>query len=603
MSNEDQPEPIDILIVDDVAENIRLLSSILQQNGYQTRKATSGTMALMAIDTVLPNLVLLDIRMPDISGYEVCRRLKANPKTAHIPVIFLSAADEVADKVHAFQVGGADYITKPFHGEEVLARVHNQISIIAAQQTICRLNAQLEERVKERTQQLEQVNCQLSEIAFYDPLTQLPNRILLMKHLREAMAHQQTNSGYQFAVFYLDCDRFKHVNDSLGHQAGDELLIAVAQRLKTILHPNDFLARLGGDEFVILSTELADRHGATLIAEKIAAHFSLPFRLRERGIFVSFSIGIVSDCSIYTDPDALLRDADIAMYQAKSSGKDQYQVFTASMHQITCQRLQLETDLRKAILQRDLALHYQPIFELATGDVIGAEALVRWHHPTCGLILPSQFIHIAEETGLILKLGDWVLKEACHQLRQWQLHHIVAPSFSMSVNVSAYQFAQPDFAQQIDNLLAETQLPPQCLKLEITETVIMHNVTSAADVIQDLRNRSIQLSIDDFGTGYSSLSYLHSFPVDNLKIDRSFVQRLHENTSSLGLVTAIVQIAKTMGMNLIAEGIETSEQLAQLKLLGCQFGQGHLFAHALAPNEFTEFLATLSHQTQLMNFR
>ncbi len=593
------PTQTDILIVDDVLENIRLLSTILDSSGYLTRKATNGTMALKAVEATLPSLILLDVRMPGLSGYEVCQHLKLNPKTAHIPVIFLSASDDVTDKVEGFRVGGADYITKPFHVEEVLARVKNQLAIITAQQTIHQLNAQLEERVKERTRQLEIANSQLLEMAFCDLLTQLPNRALLTKCLQEAMSQQQANPENQFAVLYLDCDRFKIVNDSLGHQAGDELLVAIAHRLKSVLRQEDLLARLGGDEFVVLLTNLAEPHAATQVAERILNSFISPIRLRERDVFVSFSIGIVLEHSTYCDTEELLRDADTAMYQAKALGKDQYQIFESSMYQTVCHRLQLETDLRKAIQHNEFVLHYQPIVELETETIVGVEALIRWHHPTEGLIAPDQFVPIAEETGFILKLGRWALKEACHQLCYWQRQQIVNSSFSVSVNVSAYQFAQPDFIKQIDEVLAETQLDPQCLKLEITETVIIQNLASVADVICRLHERLIQLSIDDFGTGYSSLSYLHSFPVDNLKIDQSFIQRLHQEKRNLGLLTAIVQIAKTMEMDLIAEGIETSEQLIQLKLLGCQFGQGYLFSQPVPPEEIANLLLVSLCQKQV----
>jgi EAL domain-containing protein (putative c-di-GMP-specific phosphodiesterase class I) len=280
------------------------------------------------------------------------------------------------------------------------------------------------------------------------------------------------------------------------------------------------------------------------------------------------------------------------MYKAKSLGKNQYQIFAPEMYESACQQLQLETDLRKAIQKHEFILHYQPIINLSTGKIVGVEALIRWPHSTLGWISPAKFIPIAEETGLILKIGEWTLQQACHQLRQWQKAKIVDSSFYISVNVSAYQFAQSQFVQQIDNILAETQLLPQCLKLEITETAIMDHVSFAAEIINNIRQRHIQLSIDDFGTGYSSLSYLHSFPVDNLKIDRSFVQRLENTASSLGMVQAMIQIAKNMGMNIIAEGIETNEQWEQLKLLNCQFGQGFLFSKPLSPEEIADFLVT-----------
>jgi diguanylate cyclase (GGDEF)-like protein len=583
---------VNILVVDDVLENIRLLSSMLERNGYETRKAISGSMALTTVAAAPPTLILLDIRMPDMTGYQVCQELKSNPKTAQIPIIFLSAADDISDKVQAFQVGGADYITKPFHIDEVLARVKHQLTIIKAQNTISELNTQLEKRVRERTQQLEIANLQLAEMAFQDSLTKLPNRSLLMEKLWQSISIQKSNPEYEFAVFYLDCDRFKIVNDSLGHLAGDELLVAVTQRLKFILKNDMFLARLGGDEFVILLNNFTEINSVIQVAETISQSFTHPFYLREREIFLSFSIGIVSECCNYADPETLLRDADIAMYQAKSLGKDQYQIFVPQMYQKAYQRLQIETELRKAIQERAFILYYQPIIDLITGNVIGAEALIRWQNPHQGWISPADFIPIAEETGLILKLGHWTLQQACHQLHLWQQNNIVDSSFSISVNLSAYQFAQSNLLQQIDEILAETQISPECLKLEITETAIMENVDAAAQVIASLRQRNIQLSIDDFGTGYSSLSYLHSFPVDNLKIDKSFVQRVNDKSGSFGLVNAIVQIAKTMGMKIIAEGIETENQLEQLKLLDCQFGQGYLFSQPLSVKDMTEFITS-----------
>ncbi|TAE57395.1 MAG: GGDEF domain-containing response regulator [Nostocales cyanobacterium] len=579
-----------ILIVDDILENIRLLSSILEKHGYHTRKATSGKMALTAVQADPPALILLDIRMPDINGYEVCQQLKANPKTNNIPVIFLSAADDISDKIQGFQAGGVDYITKPFHIDEVLARVEHQLTIIKAHKTISDLNSRLEERVKERTQQLEMANTKLLKMAFQDSLTKLPNRALLMKELWQAIEKQIANPNHKFAVLYLDCDRFKIVNDSLGHLAGDELLIALTQRLQTILNEQDLLARLGGDEFVILLTKITDQPYVTAIVDNIFNRFQEPFFLREREIFISFSIGVVIDSSHYRDPETVLRHADIAMYKAKSLGKHQYQIFAPFMYEEACQRLQLETELRKCIQHSEFQLYYQTIIELETGKIVGVEALVRWHHPTLGWISPTQFIPIAEETGLIIQIGEWILKQACYQLRNWQLEKIVDTSFYISVNVSAYQFSQSKFIQQLDEILAETQLSPQCLRLEITETAIMDNTSSAAMVIDNIRQRNIQLSIDDFGTGYSSLSYLHSFPVDNLKIDRSFINRLQDNTSSLSMVQAMIQIAQNMGMNIIAEGIETPEQWEQLKLLNCPFGQGFLFSQPLEPEKIANLI-------------
>ena len=582
----------DILIVDDTLENLRLLSTMLIKQGYNVRKAINGKMALTAVQTVVPDLILLDIMMPEMDGYEVCQRLKANQQTAKIPVIFLSALNEVFDKVKAFEVGAVDYISKPFQFEEVLVRVQNQMALKSAQREILKLNTELEEKVKERTQQLEFANARLLKMALYDSLTGLPNRALFLERLEQALNRAKADSVYQFAVLFLDCDRFKVVNDSLGHLVGDELLIAVARRLEASLSQKDTLSRLGGDEFAILLTDIQDLNYTTFVADGILESLSSPFQLQGHEVFISASIGIALGNSTVHQPEHLLRDADTAMYRAKALGKGQYHIFAPAMHDAALQLLHLESNLRKAINQQEFIVHYQPIIDLSDGKIAGFEALVRWQHPQYGMISPQSFIPIAEETSLIIPIDRWVLQQACHQLRLWQKEKLTDYPLFISVNLSARQFAQLDLIDQIDQILTETQLNPQCLKLEITESAIMDNVNFAAVILQKLRERSIGLSIDDFGTGYSSLSYMHSFPVSSLKIDRSFVQRLDGNPENLGLIPAIISIAKTMGMSAIAEGIETTQQLNQLKTLGCDFGQGYLFSKPVEAQRATELIAS-----------
>ena len=582
----------DILIVDDTLENLRLLSTMLIKQGYNVRKAINGKMALTAVQTVVPDLILLDIMMPEMDGYEVCQRLKANQQTAKIPVIFLSALNEVFDKVKAFEVGAVDYISKPFQFEEVLVRVQNQMALKSAQREILKLNTELEEKVKERTQQLEFANARLLKMALYDSLTGLPNRALFLERLEQALNRAKADSVYQFAVLFLDCDRFKVVNDSLGHLVGDELLIAVARRLEASLSQKDTLSRLGGDEFAILLTDIQDLNYTTFVADGILESLSFPFQLQGHEVFISASIGIALGNSSVHQPEHLLRDADTAMYRAKALGKGQYHIFAPAMHDAALQLLHLESNLRKAINQQEFIVHYQPIIDLSDGKIAGFEALVRWQHPQYGMISPQSFIPIAEETGLIIPIDRWVLQQACHQLRLWHQEKLTDYPLFISVNLSARQFAQLDLIDQIDQILTETQLNPQCLKLEITESAIMDNVNFAAVILQKLRERSIGLSIDDFGTGYSSLSYMHSFPVSSLKIDRSFVQRLDGNPENLGLIPAIISIAKTMGMSAIAEGIETTQQLNQLKTLGCDFGQGYLFSKPVEAQRATELIAS-----------
>jgi diguanylate cyclase (GGDEF)-like protein len=609
--NVSQPEPIpaDILVIDDIPENLRLLATILVKEGYNVRKALNGSMALTAVQTVPPDLILLDIMMPDMDGYEVCHRLKADPQTAKIPIIFLSALSEGLDKAKAFETGGADYISKPFQVQEVLARVQNQLALRSAELQNEALKTQLEARVKERTSQLEvanqelqqqvyerqQLQAELLRMALHDGLTGLPNRALFMERLAQALQQAKPQDAaeptQQFAVLFLDCDRFKVVNDSLGHLVGDELLVAIARRLEQCLSPNHTLSRLGGDEFAVLLTGIANLQDATQVAEQILTALAQPFPLTRHEVFINASIGITLYQPEYEQPEHLLRDADTAMYRAKALGRGQYQVFDPMMHTRALQLLHLETDLRRAIQQQEFVVHYQPIVSLHNHQLIGFEALVRWQHPQHGLLSPAVFIPIAEETGLIAQIGDWVLREACQQLCRWQQGSSPNLDLSISVNLSARQVAQLDLVEQIDQILIDTQVNPQALKLEITESVIMENPQFASVMFQELRERQIQLSIDDFGTGYSSLSYLHSFPLNILKIDRSFVQRMTGSAEGAGLVPLIINIAHSLGLIVVAEGIETTQQLAQLKTLNCDLGQGYLFSKPLTAEQATELLA------------
>jgi diguanylate cyclase (GGDEF)-like protein len=582
----------DILIVDDTPENLRLLSIVLVQAGYSVRKALNGHMALMAVQTVAPDLILLDIMMPELDGYEVCQQIKSQPATAHIPVIFLSALSEAFDKVKAFSIGGADYIVKPFQCEEVISRVENQLALKTAERQIQSLNLQLEQRVRERTNELELANARLREMALHDALTGLPNRALFIDCLQQAIDGLREQPNQPFAVLFLDCDRFKVVNDSLGHLVGDELLIAIGHRLKNFIQSDDILARLEGDEFAILLHDISDVQTAIQLAKEILDNFALPFQLTRHEVFINASIGIALSGTQHAKPEDLLRDADTAMNHAKASGKAQYQVFDSAMHDAALQLLQLEIDLRRAINQQEFIVHYQPIVGIRTGKIFGFEALVRWRHPQQGLISPGLFIPVAEETGLICQLGYYVLKEACRQLCAWQEQKLVDYPLVMSVNLSTRQFAQPNLIEQIDEILRETQINPRYLKLEITESALMDNTRTTATALQELRDRGIQVSIDDFGTGYSSLNYLHRLPVDTLKIDGSFINLIDSDGKKLELVRAIVGLAWNLGMDVVAEGVETSKQLSQLKALKCEFAQGYFFSKPLEADKIGNLLAS-----------
>jgi diguanylate cyclase (GGDEF)-like protein len=380
-----------------------------------------------------------------------------------------------------------------------------------------------------------------------------------------------------FAVLFLDLDRFKNVNDSLGHTFGDLLLVAFAERLERTLRPVDTLARFGGDEFAILLSGITDTTDAVRVAERIHAELSLPFDLDRSSAFATASIGIALSSSGYDRPDDILRDADIAMYRAKENGKARYEMFDHDMHARAVTRLQLESDLRQAVEQKQFAVYYQPIMSLETGRLAGFEALVRWNHPRHGVVAPADFIPAAEETGLIVPIGQWVLEEACKKVREWQVSSPGHRNLSLSVNLAARQISQPDLTDRIKSALEESKLHPHSLKLELTESVVMENAEAAAQTFKQLRSLGVQLSIDDFGTGYSSLSYLHRFPLNYLKIDRSFVMRMTRDNDN-AIVKTISTLAHNLGMEVIAEGIETEEQYQQLKNLGCEFGQGYLFS-------------------------
>lgn len=581
-----------LLIADDESERFGTLSDVLHQRGHRICTVSNTQKLLTIARTTHPDLMLLDIGLSSLNSYEVCRRLKANLSTAQIPIIFLGTPNQSAEKITALSVGGLDYIPQPLPLEELLFRIEYHLATLAMNRKIRQLSIQVNEWVQRQDRQLRAANEQIVEIALYDALTGLPNRAFFMNRLTQVLHLSKTHHNAQFALLLLDCARFKVVNNTFGHEAGDCLLKEIVRRLQACLPQVDALARLNGDEFAILLSDVEDIHCATQAAEKILDALLMPFCVQEHDVFINGSIGIVWGDRDYQEPEHLLRDADTASYCAKKQGSAGYRIFDPTMSNPAFKIFQMETDLRHSLQQQDFRLHYQPIVSLDTGKIVGFEALVRWQHPTRGLISPVEFIPVAEETGLIVPLGQWILYEACRQLRDWQTQDAIARDITMSVNFSARQFSQPDLIEQIDRILSETQLNPQCLKLEITESSIMENTEIAAAMLHQLRQRHIQLSIDDFGTGYSSLSYLHAFPVNTLKIDRTFVQRLNGTPETLGLIPAILSIAKTMGMSVVAEGIETPQQLEQLRALSCDFSQGYLFSHPLAAHQIEELITT-----------
>jgi diguanylate cyclase (GGDEF)-like protein/PAS domain S-box-containing protein len=414
--------------------------------------------------------------------------------------------------------------------------------------------------------------------AFHDKLTSLPNRALFIEHLKKAIAHAERHHNYLYAVLYLDLDNFKTINDSLGHMAGDQFLVASARRLETTLRPEDVVARMGGDEFTILLNDIKSISDATRVANRVHNSLVLPFHIGGREVSSTASIGIALSTPEYKETEEVLRDADTAMYRAKALGRGRHEIFDPSMHENVMAKLKLESDLRLAVEREEFLLHYQPIMSLENNRLTGFEALIRWQHPERGLVPPNAFIPTAEATGLILPIGNWVLYEACRQLRQWQHARRGDPPLTINVNLSAKQFSQIDLVQQIESVLERTGIDARSLKLEITETAVMEHAEEAAAMLGQLKALGVKLHIDDFGTGYSSLSYLHRFPVDELKIDRLFVSRMGADDESSEIVETIIQLAHNLGMKVTAEGVETVEQLAQLRSLRCEYGQGYYFS-------------------------
>ncbi|NJM28565.1 MAG: EAL domain-containing protein, partial [Pseudanabaena sp. RU_4_16] len=415
--------------------------------------------------------------------------------------------------------------------------------------------------------------------ALHDSLTGLPNRVLFYWiGLKIALFHAKRRTDYSFAVLFIDLDRFKIINDSLGHLVGDRLLIAIASLLKGCVRDVDSVARLGGDEFTILLDDIKDVSDAIAIAERIQAKLLSSFDLDGHSVFTSASIGIALNFAAdYESGTDLLRDADIAMYRAKENGKARYEVFEHKMYAQTLKLSKLENDLRQAIERQEFLLYYQPIVSLTTGQLTGFEALLRWQHPERGLVAPMEFIPVAEDTGLIVPIGEWVLRDACRQIQIWRSQFSLPENFKVSVNITSKQLRCENLLEVIDQILAETGLDGSNLRLEITESMLMDGTAEAITRLEQIRERKIHLSLDDFGTGYSSLSYLHRFPINTLKIDRSFVSFMSSDTNNIEIANTIIMLAHSLGMDAIAEGIETVEQCEQLKALGCELGQGYLF--------------------------
>ncbi len=561
-----------ILVIDDEPDNFDVIETFLGNHNYQLHYASGGQEAIDSLEVFQPHVILLDVMMPGMDGIEVCRRIKAMSKWEAVPIIMVTALTTKADLARCITAGADDFISKPVNSLELNARVRSMLRIYHQHCQLATFNATLEATVQQRT-------AQLQTMIYQDALTNLPSRNFFLQKIAEVL---QTGES-AFAVVYLDCDRFKLVNGSFGHAIGNKLLRAIADRLQQHLRPNDLLARMGEDEFGFLLYEIASSIDLEAFIHKILRSFDRSFVVADFEIFMTACIGIAIGNGVYQHPEETLQDADTAMYKAKLRGKGCYQIFDRQMHIAMLNRLNLENDLQRALAQQEFVTYYQPIVNLQTEKISGFEALVRWHHPERGTISPQEFIPCMEETGLIIAVGMVVLKQACQQLHLWQQRGWT--ELNMSVNLSVRQFSSPTLLADIDRILTDTAINPAYLKLEITESAIMDNAELAISLTEELRSRQIQISIDDFGTGYSSLGYLHQFSVDNLKIDRSFVNQIQAENRSYQVVNTIIALSDRLELAVIAEGIETTEQMQWLQQLGCEFGQGYLFSKPLAAPE------------------
>ncbi|AUT01829.1 GGDEF domain-containing response regulator [Nostoc sp. CENA543] len=605
-----------ILIVDEDLDNLGVLSTLLTDSGFRVATANSGQDAWQKLSQITPDLILTAGMMSGADGFELCHRIKTNSILHKIPVILMIARNENQNRLAQLNLESVDYITKPFLPIEVLIRIRLNLRLltltrsltesntqlqqeIIARQTVeaelYQLNQDLEQKVIERTQALTLVlnEVQLREEkltyeAFHDSLTGLFNRAWLMQYLSEIFAKQQPQIGH--AILFLDLDHFKSVNDHLGHIVGDKLLQQVAKRLNNCITVAHKIVRLSGDEFLIFLNNQDGIHVVETIASAILQELHTPFEIDKYQISIGASIGILPSTLNYQQPTDILRDADAAMYQAKRAGKGCYIVFTNEMQLQTLKRIQLESELRQSIEKNEFCLYYQPILCLSSQKIVGLEALIQWQHPQRGIISPDKFIKIAEESGIVPSLDLLALKLACQQLHQWQQKFKCAESLVIHINIAAAQLQHLDLVEKIQQILGEYHISPSAIRLEVTENALIKGSHTVTQVMDKIHNLGVKLCIDDFGTGYSCFSQLYTFPVDTLKIDRSFTKNVNVSVESAAVVQTLINFANSLGITVVAEGIETQIQLEDLQKFGCEFGQGYLFSHPLPIAEITNFL-------------
>ncbi len=567
-----------ILIIDDDEQIRRLLDDILRLN-YHCTAASSAEAALAQLRENQFDLIFSDINMGGMSGLDLVPHvLKERPDAV---VVMISGEQSIETAIEAMRVGAFDYITKPLDVRHVEAAAKRGLNHAWALKEKQRYKEQLEDLLRERT-------AQVNRLAYYDTTTELPNRALFEDRLEKALAIAQRPTQ-TVGVLFLALDQFKKVNDSLGHDRGDWLLKAVADRLQTCISERETVARFAGDEFALLLNDVAGTKDVVRTIGTISEALRSSFYIDGLEVFVTASVGASLFPFDGTDCQSLLKNAGAALYRAKTSGGNNYQFYTADMHAQASKRLSLEANLRRAIENEEFVVHYQPRIAIDSLKIVGMEALVRWEHPQLGLVSPAEFIPLAEDTGLIIPIGEWVLRRACRQNREWLDKGLAA--LRVAVNISARQFQQQDIAKVIVQILNEERLSPEHLELELTESSIMSNAEFAIGVLTGLKEMGVKISVDDFGTGFSSLSYLKRLPLDALKIDQSFVRDATTDPDDAALVMAVITLGHNLRLKVVAEGVETEEQLRFLQLLRCDEIQGFLFSRPLPAEELVKLFA------------
>ena len=558
-------ESFSVLLVEDDPAASQLVQAIVEGRGHQVEAVGDAEAGWVAFQRGRHRLLVLDWKLPGMDGVEFCRRVRATPDTEDVYILFITGMEGAEHVATALAAGATDFLPKTV--------LNDQIDVRLA----------IAERHVRRAMSRQRQAQDMARDALHDPLTRLPNRTLFVERLHHAARRASRGDSHIFAVLIVDIHDFKEVNRAFGREVGDATLVEVARRLEGCVRGVDSVARLGSDDFAILLDGMRDVSDPTRVANRVHQALSYAVPIEKHQVFVGASIGISISLTGYRDSDDLVRDAQKALMRARAEGPGTHQMFDPILHARALARVRLEGRIRQALKEDELTLHYQPLVSLADGSLYGFEALVRWEDPDHGIVAPTDFVPVAEDTGLVVPLGWWVMRKALGQLREWNEGNSKRPPLAMSVNVSSRQFSQPDVVEKVLEVLREQSVAASQLHLEITETSLMRDVEATGLTLRKLRDADIQLHIDDFGTGYSSLSYLCRFPIHTLKIDRSFVRQMTYSGENMEVVRTIVQLARNLGHGVIAEGVETEGQLALLQNLECDIGQGYLISRPLDP--------------------